>query len=66
MERPNEQGKHDQTLEGLEIYQVAGAFRKAMYGVAKRAGVQDTSRCDELDEVVSDRFNISTLQRFNE
>jgi four helix bundle protein len=36
MERPEKEGKHYQTFEDLEVYQVARGFRKAMYRVAGR------------------------------
>jgi four helix bundle protein len=36
MERPENAGKHYQTFEDLEVYQVAREFRKAMYRVARR------------------------------
>src|ERR1043165_4859643 len=36
MERPENAGKHYQTFEDLEVYQVACEFRKAMYRVARR------------------------------
>lgn len=36
MERPENEAKHYQTFEDLEVYQVAREFRKAMYRVAKR------------------------------
>ena len=36
MKRAEESAKHYQTFEDLELYQVARAFRKAMYGLAHR------------------------------
>ena len=36
MKRTESEPKHYQTFEDLEVYQVARAFRKAMYQVAKR------------------------------
>jgi len=36
MERNENEAKHYQTFEDLEVYQVARRFRKAMYQVAKR------------------------------
>src|SRR5262245_60254872 len=36
MKRTENDAKHYQTFEDLEVYQVARAFRKAMYQVAKR------------------------------
>jgi four helix bundle protein len=36
MERKEEEVKHYQTFEDLEVYQVAREFRKAMYRVARR------------------------------
>lgn len=36
MERPENEAKHYQTFEDLEVYQVAREFRRAMYRVAKR------------------------------
>ena len=36
MERTENEAKHYQTFEDLEVYQVAREFRKAMYRVAKR------------------------------
>ena len=36
MKRPENEAKHYQTFEDLEVYQVAREFRKAMYRVARR------------------------------
>ena len=36
MERPENDAKHYQTFEDLEVYQVAREFRKAMYRIARR------------------------------
>jgi four helix bundle protein len=36
MERTDNEAKHYQTFEDLEVYQVAREFRKAMYRVARR------------------------------
>jgi four helix bundle protein len=36
MERPENEDKHYQTFEDLEVYQVAREFRKAMYRIARR------------------------------
>jgi four helix bundle protein len=36
MERPENDDKHYQTFEDLEVYQVAREFRKAMYRIARR------------------------------
>ena len=36
MERKEEEAKHYQMFEDLEVYQIARGFRKAMYRVAKR------------------------------
>ena len=36
MERPENEAKHYQTFEDLEVYQVASEFRKATYRVARR------------------------------
>src|SRR5262249_49516668 len=36
MERTENEAKHYQTFEDLEVYQVARGFRKAMYRVAER------------------------------
>src|SRR5438045_7858899 len=36
MKRTQDEAKHYQTFEDLEVYQVAREFRKAMYRVAKR------------------------------
>jgi|SRR5262245_25611693 len=36
MERPENEARHYQTFEDLEVYQVAREFRKAIYRVARR------------------------------
>jgi len=36
MKRAENEAKHYQTFEDLEVYQVARGFRKTMYQVAKR------------------------------
>jgi hypothetical protein len=36
MERTENEAKHYQTFEDLEVYQVARGFRKTMYQVARR------------------------------
>ena len=36
MERPEDEAKHYQTFEDLEVYEVAREFRKAIYRVARR------------------------------
>ena len=43
MKRTEEEAKHYQTFEDLEVYQVAREFRKAMYRVAKQLPTRKSS-----------------------